>query len=107
MSRSDRLILVTLARALRRGTAGAADTYSPGRGLPAGPALERPLMSSWEIETRVKPTAEKVRQVVRDCGWHSAVERWGWLGERTLSRIVEREQQGLPAAGRQGRKRTS
>jgi hypothetical protein len=58
----------------------------------------------WEAQTRITPTPDKVCQVVLECGWHNAMERWGWLGERTLSMILERASKGLPQAGRRGRK---
>jgi hypothetical protein len=59
-----------------------------------------PREISWDLETRMTPTAAKVRQVVLECGWDNAMKRWRWLGRRTLQMILERDAKGRPPAGR-------
>lgn len=59
--------------------------------------------NSWDLATRITPSAARVRQVVMECGWDNAMERWQWLGRRTLQTILERDDKGLPPAGRRGR----
>lgn len=63
-----------------------------------------PREISWDLETRITPTAAQVRKITRECGWENAMERWRWLGRRTLQNILERDDKGLPPAGRRGRK---
>jgi hypothetical protein len=61
--------------------------------------------ASLEMRVRMTPTAEAVRRLVEDRGWHAAFERWSWIDRRTLTQIMVRERKGLPPAGPRGRKR--
>lgn len=45
---------------------------------------------TWDTRTRREPAAITVANVVDECGWDAAQERWGWLTLRTLASLARK-----------------
>lgn len=44
--------------------------------------------TDWIISVHKDPDPRLVAQIAEEYGLHAAYERWGWLGERTISTLV-------------------
>lgn len=54
----------------------------------------------WLQAIHVSPDPAVVAQIAADYGYDAALERWGWIGERTISRLISEGKKRLRLVGK-------